>query len=599
MTPLVSIRSAFLRVSERSLFTDLDFHIQPKERLCIVGRNASGKSTLLKLIAGSMEIDRGERLCRSGLRISLLDQGVATEVSDQKISDYVSEILVEGGQEDHKTASILEQLKLGPTRLMKTLSGGEWRRVVLARALVGEPELLLLDEPTNHLDVDTIEWLETYLNGFEGAVVLVSHDRTLLGKVARRVAWLNDGVLRTLDAGFEYFERWSEEISSSEAEERRKQSRKIVAEERWLRHGVTARRKRNQGRLRKLQTLRAERRSVNIVKKKASLEIDTGASSGNAVIEARNIGKQFDGRVLIKDLTVRIMRGDRIAIVGPNGAGKTTLLRILIGELKPDNGDLKLGTRLKILYFDQRRESLDCNLTLWQTMCPNGGEMVNVRGRARHVVGYLSDFLFDESQVRSPVGNLSGGEHSRLLLARLFARPGNLLVLDEPTNDLDVETLDLLQEALDEYKGTVLLVSHDRDFIDRMATSTIVLDGTGGAIEYIGGYTDYLRFKPKPINIEPKRRRRGTKVPQKARTSLGYKEQHELEGLPRNIEKLNRKLSDLELLLADPNLYLKDPVAFEVVTNDLADVRMALARAENRWIELENKREELETKISW
>ncbi|PPR18973.1 MAG: ABC transporter ATP-binding protein uup [Alphaproteobacteria bacterium MarineAlpha9_Bin7] len=597
MTPLVSIRSAFLRVSERSLFTDLDFHIQPKERLCIVGRNASGKSTLLKLIAGSMEIDRGERLCRSGLRISLLDQGVATEVSDQKVSDYVSEILVEGGQEDHKTASILEQLKLRPTPLMKTLSGGEWRRVVLARALVGEPELLLLDEPTNHLDVDTIEWLETYLNGFEGAVVLVSHDRTLLGKVARRVAWLNDGVLRTLDAGFEYFERWSEEISSSEAEERRKQSRKIVAEERWLRHGVTARRKRNQGRLRKLQTLRAERRSVNIVKKKASLEIDTGASSGNAVIEARNIGKQFDGRVLIKDLTVRIMRGDRIAIVGPNGAGKTTLLRILIGELKPDNGDLRLGTRLKTLYFDQRRESLDCNLTLWQTMCPNGGEMVNVRGRARHVVGYLSDFLFDESQVRSPVGNLSGGEHSRLLLARLFARPGNLLVLDEPTNDLDVETLDLLQEALDEYKGTVLLVSHDRDFIDRMATSTIVLDGTGGAIEYIGGYTDYLRFKPKPINIEPKRRRRGTKVPQKARTRLGYKEQYELEGLPQNIEKLNRKLSDLESLLADPNLYLKDPVAFEVVTNDLADVRMVLARSENRWIELENKREELETKI--
>ena len=596
--PLVTMRSVSLYIGERSLFSDLDLHIQAKDRLCVVGRNASGKSTLLKLIAGKIEVDEGERVCRPGLRIALLDQEVDAGSDNQIISDYVSQILTEVNRDQHRTAAILERLALDPGRLIKTLSGGEVRRMALAKVLVCEPELLLLDEPTNHLDVETIEWLEAYLNGFLGAVVLVSHDRALLGKFSHRVAWLHDGLLRHLDAGFKQFERRSDEIEISEAKSNHKRDRKIVAEEYWLRHGITARRKRNQGRLRKLQALRAERRNVVVAKKKPLVEMDASPRSGRVAIEAKNVNKRYGERVLVKDLSVRVMRGDRIAVIGPNGVGKTTLLRMLIGDLEPDEGCLRLGARLEIIYFDQRREVLDPNQTLWETVCTNGGETVNVRGRSQHVVGYLSDFFFDESQALSPVSSLSGGERSRLLLARLFARPGNLLALDEPTNDLDVETLDLLQEALSEYDGTVLLVSHDRDFIDRIATSTLVLDGIGAVVEYVGGYSDYLRLKPKSAIATRKRNNRATKVTRRLRTSLSYKEQRELEGLPQEIEILSKKIATAEMLLADVDFYRKDPAAFEVATVDLATARAALAHSENRWFDLEAKRDALRAKTA-
>ena len=596
--PLVTMRSVSLYIGERSLFSDLDLHVQAKDRLCVVGRNASGKSTLLKLIAGKIELDEGQRVCRPGLRISLLEQELDVGSGNQMISDYVSQILTEVNRDQHRTAAILERLALDPARLIKTLSGGEVRRMALARALACDPELLLLDEPTNHLDVETIEWLEVYLNGFPGAVVLVSHDRALLGKFSHRVAWLHDGLLRHLDAGFKQFERWSEEVEVSGTESNHKLDRKILVEEHWLRHGITARRKRNQGRLRKLQALRAERRNLVVAKKKAVLNMDATLRSGRAVIEAENVSKRYGERVLVKDLSVRIMRGDRIAVVGPNGVGKTTLLRMLIGDLEPDEGYLRLGARLEIIYFDQWREVLDPDQTLWQTICPNGGEIVNARGRSQHVVGYLSDFFFDESQARSPVSSLSGGEQSRLLIARLFARPGNLLALDEPTNDLDVETLDLLQEALSEYDGTVLLVSHDRDFIDRIATSTLVLNGIGAVVEYIGGYSDYLRLKPKSAIATLKRNHRTTRVNPRVRTSLGYKEQRELEGLPQEIETLSKKIARAEILLADVDFYRKDPAAFEVATADLAKARAALTQSENRWFELEDKRDSLRAKTA-
>ena len=596
--PLITMRSVSLYIGERSLFSDLDLHVQAKDRLCVVGRNASGKSTLLKLIAGKIELDEGQRVCRPGLRISLLDQEVDAGSGNQIISDYVSQILPEVKRDQHRTAAILDPLALDPARLIKTLSGGEVRRMALARALVCDPELLLLDEPPNHLDVETIEWLEVYLNGFPGAVVLVSHDRALLGKFSHRVAWLHDRLLRHLDAGFKQFERWSEEVEVSGTESNHKLDRKILVEEHWLRHGITARRKRNQGRLRKLQALRAERRNLVVAKKKPVLNMDATLRSGRAVIEAENVSKRYGERVLVKDLSVRVMRGDRIAVVGPNGVGKTTLLRMLIGDLEPDAGYLRLGARLEIIYFDQWREVLDPDQTLWQTICPNGGEIVNARGRSQHVVGYLSDFFFDESQARSPVSSLSGGEQSRLLIARLFARPGNLLALDEPTNDLDVETLDLLQEALSEYDGTVLLVSHDRDFIDRIATSTLVLNGIGAVVEYIGGYSDYLRLKPKSAIATLKRKHRTTRVNPRVRTSLGYKEQRELEGLPQEIETLSKKIARAEILLADVDFYRKDPAAFEVATADLAKARAALTQSENRWFELEDKRDSLRAKTA-
>ena len=587
------MRSISLKVGEHNLFSDVDLHIQAKDRLCIVGPNASGKSTLLKLIAGKIDADKGTRVCRSGLRIALLDQEVNAGSRDRTILNVVSQGSDEANQSQHQIAAILERLRLDPARTTETLSGGEARRVALARALVCEPELLLLDEPTNHLDIETIEWLESFLNAFRGAAVLVSHDRALLRKFSCRVAWLRDGLLRHLAAGFNQFEKWSEEIEALEAESMHKRERKIAAEEHWIRHGITARRKRNQGRLDKLQALRAERQNAVGEKKIPVLEIGASPMSGRAAIEAHNISKRYGHRFLVNEFSIRVMRGDRIAVMGPNGVGKTTLLRMLIGDLEPDSGCVRMGARLEVVYFDQRREVLDRNQTLWETLCPNGGQTVEVGGRSQHVIGYLSDFLFDEQQARSPVSSLSGGEQSRLLLAQLFARPGNLLALDEPTNDLDIETLDLLQEALGEYDGTVLLVSHDRDFIDRIATSSVVLDGHGVAVEHIGGYKDYRRLKPKPVRTTPGRRRRTVKVVSRVRASLGYKEQRELEGLLEEIELLNKQIARVEVLLADVDFYRKDRVGFEAATANLVKTRAALTKSENRWLELEDKREEL------
>ena len=595
--PLITLGSVSLKFGARHLFSDLDLHIQTKDRLCIVGRNASGKSTLLKLIAGKIEADAGSRVIRPGLRIALLDQEVDVGSLDQTILNFVSGEVSAANRVQHRIFAMLEQLRLEPERATTTLSGGEARRVALARALVLEPELLLLDEPTNHLDLETIEWLESFLKGFSGATVLVSHDRALLRKFSHRVAWLRDGLLRHLDAGFGQFEPWSEEIEVSEAESRHKRDQKIFAEEHWLRHGITARRKRNQGRLRKLQALRAERKNKVKTRKGFSLGMGSSPMSGRTAIEAHNISKRFGDRILVKGFSSRIMRGDRIAIIGRNGVGKTTLLRMLIGDLHPDAGRVEMGSRLEVVYFDQRREVLDPNQTPWQTLCPNGGQTIETRGRSQHVIGYLRNFLFEEHQAQSPVSSLSGGEQNRLLLARLFVNPGNLLALDEPTNDLDVETLDLLQEALGEYDGTVLLVSHDRDFIDRIATSSIVLDGQGAGIEYVGGYNDYLRVKPNPVSAITRRSVRPPKRSAQVRTSLGYKEQRELDSLPKEIEELNKEIGMLEALLADADFYRKDRIGFEAATVDLEKKRSALTKSENRWLELEGKSEELRAKI--
>jgi len=607
--PLVSLQDAALRFGHARLFDGLSLALGPGERLCLVGRNGSGKSTLMKVLAGLQELDRGERTLKPGTRAVYLPQDPVLPAALTVAAYLAGE---DDPAPDHRVAAMLAQLGLAPDRLLGTLSGGEGRRAALGRALARAPELLLLDEPTNHLDLPAIEWLEGLLQGFAGALLLVSHDRMFLRNVARAVLWLDRGRVRRLDRGFAHFEAWAEEAVEQEVLARHKLDRQIVREERWLQRGVTARRKRNQGRLASLQALRAQRARWLKAPGTARLELAAGERSGELAIEATGLAKGFtsqtgERRRVVDGFSTRIRRGDRIGIIGPNGAGKTTLVRLLTGQLAPDDGKLRLGANLAPVTFDQRRESLDPEATPWQTLVPGGGDSLLVGsltggGRQRHVVAYLRDFLFDESQARQPVKSLSGGEKSRLLLARLFTRPSNLLVLDEPTNDLDLETLDLLVEVLDGYPGTLLLVSHDRDFLDRLVTSVIALEGDGSIVEYAGGYSDYLLQRrgaggvaperPKPRKpAEPPGPRKAAKPPGPRPAKLGYKDQRELERLPGEIDALGAALSELETALADPGFYGRDPAGFRRATERLARARAELQAREDRWLELETRRE--------
>ncbi|MFI5018265.1 MAG: ABC-F family ATP-binding cassette domain-containing protein, partial [Dongiales bacterium] len=559
----------------------------------------SGKSTILKILAGSMEIDAGSRFLQPGLSVGVLAQepefgGLSS------LADFVA-AATSGNQRAsaHRVAALLDRLSLDGSRDPAGLSGGESRRAALARALAGDPDLLLLDEPTNHLDLPTIEWLEEMLLGFQGALLFISHDRAFLTRLSTRVLWLERGRLHELDAGFARFEAWSQELIEREEREAQRLEKRIATEQYWYLRGVTARRSRNEGRRRRLQALRAERASRILRPGRAKLAAEAAPAGGQLVIEAVDLAKSFGAkgfgeRVLLKDFSTRIMRGDRIGIIGPNGAGKTTLLKLLLGEIKPDSGSLRHGTNLIPAYFDQKRAPLAEDATLWETLAPAGGDSIMVRGAQKHVVAYLRDFLFDERQALMPVSRLSGGERARLLLARLFAAPSNLLIMDEPTNDLDLDTLDLLEEVLDDYDGTVLLVSHDRDFLDRLVTSVIVMAGDGSAVEHAGGYSDLPRpettksgaGRSAPTNPGAERRPR-------AAQRLSYKEQRELDGLPREIDRLHGELATLEKALADPGLYGRDRAGYETNAARLAAAKQALAAAEERWLELEHKREEL------
>jgi ATP-binding cassette subfamily F protein uup len=587
--PIAALRGARLTFGGRPLFADIDLGIGRGERVALVGANGSGKSTILKILAGSMEIDAGSRFLQPGLRVGVLAQepefGGFASVADFVAAD---------GASDHRVAALLDRLSLDGSRDPAGLSGGESRRAALARALAGDPDLLLLDEPTNHLDLPTIEWLEEMLLGFQGALLFISHDRAFLTRLSTRVLWLERGRLHELDAGFARFEAWSQELIEREEREAQRLEKRIATEQYWYLRGVTARRSRNEGRRRRLQALRAERASRILRPGRAKLAAEAAPAGGQLVIEAVDLTKSFGERVLLKDFSTRIMRGDRIGIIGPNGAGKTTLLKLLLGEIKPDSGRLRHGTNLIPAYFDQRRAPLAEDATLWETLAPAGGDSIMVRGAQKHVVAYLRDFLFDERQALMPVSRLSGGERARLLLARLFAAPSNLLIMDEPTNDLDLDTLDLLEEVLDDYDGTVLLVSHDRDFLDRLVTSVIVMAGDGSAVEHAGGYSDLPRpettksgtGRSAPANPGAERRPR-------AAQRLSYKEQRELDGLPREIDRLHGELATLEKALADPGLYGRDRAGYEAKAARLGAAKQALAAAEERWLELEHKREEL------
>ncbi|MGF1608795.1 MAG: ABC-F family ATP-binding cassette domain-containing protein [Kiloniellales bacterium] len=604
--PLVALQAAALRFGERPLFEDLSLGLAPGERACVVGRNGSGKSSLLKALAGEIQPDAGERFLQPGAKVAYLPQDPVLP-PEQTVADYVAAGLphAEGSAEAYRIDAVLDHLELDGNRLLGKLSGGEGRRAALARALVCEPDVLLLDEPTNHLDLPTITWLEEELGRFRGAILLVSHDRAFLAAVSRVTYWLDRGQLRRLDKSFAHFEAWADELLQREAEAQHRLDRRIVREEKWLQRGVTARRKRNQGRLARLRTLRQERAEWLRPAAGPEMAVTSASASGQRVIEAEHVTKSFvdasgNKRRIVRDFSTRIRRGDRIGIIGRNGAGKTTLVRLLTGALAPDTGKVALGVNVEPLYFDQKRESLDPEATLWQTLVPGGGDSLMVRGRQRHVVSYLTDFLFAESQARQPVKSLSGGEKNRLLLARLFARPSNLLVLDEPTNDLDMETLDLLLEVLDGYDGTLLLVSHDRDFLDRLVTGIFAVEGDGRVADTVGGYGDYLAQRPAPPAPAPtgkpapaKPKAKTTDAPPRRAAKLSYKDARELERLPAEIERLNGAIAGLEGRLAQPDLYQRDRAGFEHATAELAETRRALAAAEERWLELEERRERL------
>ncbi len=594
--PLLALRDVHITFGGKPLFTGVTMAVAKTEKVCLVGRNGSGKSTLLKVLAGMVDTDAGERFVQPGARIAYLPQDPL--LTGASVTDYVAAGLPETeAHETFRVDALLEALKIDGAKDPATLSGGEGRRAAIARALVGAPDALLLDEPTNHLDLPTILWLEEQLAAYAGALVVISHDRTFLTNVSRQTLWLDRGIVRRNEQGFGDFARWQDEVLDAEEAELARMDKKLAAETHWLHRGVTARRKRNMGRLRKLNELRKERRARQTGPRSVQFGIDAGDTSGKLVIEAEDIAKSYGGRTVVGAFSTRIQRGDRVGILGPNGAGKTTLLRMLTGDLEPDAGTVRLGTNLETAYFDQRRAQLDPERSVKDTLTDGAGDNVWVRGRPRHVVGYLKDFLFEERQAQTPVKALSGGERNRLLLAKLLAKPSNLLILDEPTNDLDMDTLDLLEEVLADYDGTLLVVSHDRDFLDRLVTSTIAVEGDGTIQEYAGGYSDYLIQRGEREDKEKARPKQTPKPAEpakpKAQTKLSYNEQRDLEMLPKRMDALHAEIARLEATLADPGLYARDASAFQKASDALEKARGELEAAEERWLEIEMKREEL------
>ena len=596
--PLLALRGIRHRLAERVLLDGAELGIGRGERLCLVGRNGAGKSTLMRILAGSVEADHGERFAQPGARVAYLPQE-PDFAGFRTVAEYVAQGLPDGaGAGDYRVAAILDELRLAPDLDPAPLSGGEARRAALARTLVDQPDVLLLDEPTNHLDLPTIEWLEEKLSTWRGGYVLVSHDRRLLSRLARAVLWLDRGIVRRFEGAYDGFDGWAEDILEREETERHKLDRLIEAETAWSRKSIRARRTRNEGRKRRLVELRQVRKSD--VGRVGQVEMAAASSgqSGALAIEARGISKRFGDRVVVEDFSTRIRRGHRVGLIGPNGAGKTTLLRMLIGELAPDGGWVKMGASVLPVIIDQRRSQLDPAKTPWETLADRNDHIV-VRGHPTHVMTYMRQFLFRDEQARQLVGTLSGGERNRLLLAKALAADSNLLVLDEPTNDLDADTLDLLQETIADYDGTVLLVSHDRDFLDRVVTSTIALEGDGRVAEYPGGYSDYLLQRPPPVEPRPSAEaKRPASTPSSTSAErrvrkLSYKQQRELDELPARMEARQREMAALNGQLASGSLYMADPKAFAAATARLGDAQAELSAAEEAWLELEGLREEL------
>ena len=603
--PLLQLTDISLTFGGDPVFDGLSLAVQQGDRVALVGRNGSGKSTLMKVMAGLVEPDRGTRAVPPATSVGYMEQdpdfaGFAT------LGEWAAQNLDMG--EEYKLDVVAEGLKFDPHRDPATASGGERRRAALARLMAEAPELMLLDEPTNHLDIEAIAWLEAELKQTRAAYVLISHDRAFLRALTRATLWIDRGAVRRQETGFEGFEAWRDKTWEDEDMARHKLDRKIKSEARWAVEGISARRKRNQGRVRALQDLRAERANQIRRQGTAAMALGEGPTSGKKVVEAFGLSKEYAGKRIVQGFDLTVMRGDRIAFVGPNGVGKTTLIKMLLGEVEPDEGRVKHGTNLEIAVFDQARARLDPEATLWDSLTNDplmavsgSSDQVMVRGTPKHVVGYLKEFLFDEGQARAPVKSLSGGEKARLLLARIMAQTSNVLVLDEPTNDLDIETLDLLQDLLGDYDGTVLLVSHDRDFLDRVASTTIAMEGDGQAVLYAGGWSDYQsqrKFNETPAPAQAPAPRGSAPSPTPSapkpkpaapKPGLSFTEKHRLDELPKVIDRLTAEIAKLEELLADSELFTREPVKFRKATEAMAERQAALDAAETEWLELEEK----------
>jgi ATP-binding cassette subfamily F protein uup len=587
--PLLTLNDASLAFGARTILENASLSVFPRDRVCLVGRNGSGKSTLLKVLAGAQELDQGERFIKPGLNIGILDQSLAP-TDPITIFDFLKTQDIE----PHVLEETLSHLELNPQTLLSSLSGGGSRRVMLAKALVGSPDVLLLDEPTNHLDLMTIEWLEEWLESYQGAILMISHDRSFLSRISKRTFWLDRGCLRSLEKPYPFFEEWAENIIELENRTQEKLTQKIAQETEWLHRGVTARRKRNMGRLHRLLDLRQEKKQHQGPQGGISFTAQEEAGGSKLVFEAKQLSKSFEDKPIIKDFSCRIVKGDRIGIIGPNGAGKSTLIKLLMGTLQPDQGNIRRSKTLELAVFDQTQSYLDLELNPWQNLCEQGGDQVMVQNEPRHVMGYLQDFLFDRKQALTPLKNLSGGERNRLLLAKILAKPSNLLVLDEPTNDLDMETLDLLQEYLADYAGTLLLVSHDRDFLDRTTTHIFAFEGAGKVQVYVGGYTDYAAQHVRPVTLKVEKKKVVVSEKVRVQEKLSYKEVRELSLLPHEVEALTEKVQELEGVLSDASYFQTDPKGFEKTVLELQKTRHDLEHKEERWLELLAKEEMLE-----
>lgn len=595
--PIYTIRGAKLSFGLNPLFTNVDLYINRGDKICLVGRNGCGKSTLLKVIAQEIEPDDAEFFIQPGVRIGYMPQ--EPDFSGFKTLREVVEAGLPKNEQNqtYRADKLIEYFAINENQNPEQSSGGERRKAALARALINEPDILLLDEPTNHLDITTIEKLEDLIKKFSGAVIVISHDRMFLDHISQTTFWLDRGTLRRNNKGFGAFEEWEDQVIEQEIIEQKALNKKIAEETEWLHKGVTARRRRNMGRLRRLQQLRQERREQIKMTGSVNLEVETADLRSKLVIEAKHISKSFGDREIIKDFSIKVIKGNKIGIVGPNGSGKTTLIKLLTKRLEPDSGFVRIGKNLEEAYFDQNRITLDPKKTLWKTLC-NEGDHIWVRGHFRHVVAYLKDFLFKPDQAQCPVSTLSGGEKNRLMLAVALAKQSNFLVLDEPTNDLDMDTLDLLQEVLDDYEGTILIVSHDRDFMDKVATSLIYMRGDGTVYEHVGSYSELLeKLKGLPPKTNNKKtvNKEEPKVREKNKTQkLSYKEQYMLENLPKEIEKLAAENKAIEVALGNANLYTDDPQKFDELTTKLADNKEKLEELENQWLEVQMKADELE-----
>ena len=597
--PILSLSAIRLTLGSSLLLENAELSLIPGDKLALVGRNGSGKSTLLKIAAGEIQPDDGVRFLQPGATVRYLPQEPDLSAFPTTLA-YVEAGLSEGN-DPYRARYLLEHLGLTGEEPTGSLSGGEARRAALARVLAPEPDILLLDEPTNHLDLPAIEWLEEELQSLRSAMIIISHDRRFLSDLTRATVWLDRGVTRRLNQGFAAFEAWRDTVLEEEETARHKLDRQIVREEHWLAYGVTARRKRNVRRLEQLQGLRQERRDQKRATGNVRMVATEGQTSGAIVVDAEGISKSFGERAIVRDFSTRILRGDRVGVVGANGAGKTTLLKLLTGELAPDSGTVRLGSNLELATLDQGRRSLDPEATLKDALTGGGSDTLRINGEPKHVIGYMKDFLFTPEQARTAVGKLSGGERGRLTLAKALALPSNFLVLDEPTNDLDLETLDLLQEMLADYPGTVLVVSHDRDFLDRVATSVIMAEGDGNWLEYAGGYSDMVAQRgagvaARTVAARPKPAAgRAASPPPTApgRQKLSFKDKHALETLPGVIARLEKEIAALQEQLADPNFYARDPEGFARKSRELEAKSTERGKAEEQWLELEILREEI------